>query len=303
MSIAMDTGCLECQFRRNLELVRGLSQDEAKNTAFMRRWMELSLSLPVTAPSPAVGPGLNQLLHEMYGLDLDRYAQEKETSNAFALSQMDRVRKETAAAEDPVYAGLQFAILGNYLDFSALQGKVSFDTLGQMLEGARDIQVDEQAYRHFRKDLDSAGTLLYLTDNAGEIGFDQIFAETIQKAYPGLQITFCVRGGIAANDATRADARAVGLTFPVIDNGNLVAGTVPELLGVDAKEAFESADLILSKGMGNVETLLGCGKNIYYAFLVKCQRFVEIMGAPMMTPMLVRERGETFLSDKPRADV
>ena len=303
MSIAMDTGCLECQFRRNLELVRGLSQDEAKNMEFMRRWMELSLSLPVTAPSPAVGPGLNQLLHEMNGLDLDRYAQEKETSNAFALSQMDRVRKETGAAEDPVYAGLQFAILGNYLDFSALQGKVSFDTLGQMLEGARDIQVDEQAYRHFRKDLDSAGTLLYLTDNAGEIGFDQIFAEELQKAYPGLQITFCVRGGIAANDATRADARAVGLTFPVIDNGNLVAGTVPELLGAEAKEAFESADLILSKGMGNVETLLGCGKNIYYAFLVKCQRFVEIMGAPMMTPMLVRERGETFLSDKPRADV
>ena len=303
MSIAMDTGCLECQFRRNLELVRGLSQDEAKNMEFMRRWMELSLSLPVTAPSPAVGPGLNQLLHEMYGLDLDRYAQEKETSNAFALSQMDRVRKETGAAEDPVYAGLQFAILGNYLDFSALQGKVSFDTLGQMLEGARDIQVGEQAYRHFRKDLDSAGTLLYLTDNAGEIGFDQIFAETIQKAYPGLQITFCVRGGIAANDATRADARAVGLTFPVIDNGNLVAGTVPELLGAEAREAFETADVILSKGMGNVETLLGCGKNIYYAFLVKCQRFVEIMGAPMMTPMLVRERGETFLSDKPRADV
>ena len=72
----------------------------------------------------------------------------------------------------------------------------------------RDIQVDEQAYRHFRKDLDSAKTLLYLTDNAGEIGFDQIFAEELQKAYPGLQITFCVRGGIAANDATRAASAA-----------------------------------------------------------------------------------------------
>ena len=298
MSIAMDTGCLECQFRRNLELVRGLSDDEAKNMEFMRRWMALSLSLPVTAPSPSVGPGLNQLLHEMYGLDLDRYAQEKETSNAFALSQMDRVRKETGGAQDPVYAGLQFAILGNYLDFSALQGKVSFETLSQMLEKARDIQVDEQAYRHFRNDLDSAKTLLYLTDNAGEIGFDQIFAEELQKAYPGLQITFCVRGGIAANDATRADAQAVGLTFPVIDNGNLVAGTVPELLGAEAKEAFETADVILSKGMGNVETLLGCGKNIYYAFLVKCHRFVEIMHAPMMTPMLVRELERTPLSDR-----
>ena len=47
--------------------------------------------------------------------------------------------------------------------------------------------------------------------------------------------------------------------------------------------------MIFAKGMGNAETLLGCGKNIYYAFLVKCARFVHIMRRPLMTPMLVRE--------------
>jgi uncharacterized protein with ATP-grasp and redox domains len=52
---------------------------------------------------------------------------------------------------------------------------------------------------------------------------------------------------------------------------------------------MEQADVILSKGMGNVETLLGCGKNIYYAFLVKCQRFVNLMERPLMTPLLLRE--------------
>ena len=42
----------------------------------------------------------------------------------------------------------------------------------------------------------------------------------------------------------------------------------------------------------NVETLLdsGHGCNIYYAFLVKCQRFVSRFGKPMFTPMLVAER-------------
>ena len=289
MSIAMDTYCMECQFGRNLALVRGLCDDEAKNTEFMRRWMAIALSLPVSAPSPCSGPATNELLHEMYGLDLDRFRQEKETSNAFALQNMDRVRREVEQSQDPVYAGLQEAILGNYLDFSALQGKVSFDTLNSMLEKARSIEVDRAVYGHLLRDLEQARTLLYLTDNAGEIGFDRIFAEQLQKAYPGLSITFCVRGGIAVNDATREDALAVGLPFPVIDNGNQVAGTLPELLGPEAKAAFENADVILSKGMGNVETLLGCGKNIYYAFLVKCRRFVNLMGAPLMTPMLVRE--------------
>ena len=289
MSIAMDTACLECQMRRNLAVVRELGTEE-KAMEFMRGWMEIVRSLPPEAPSPCTGPATNELLHRLYGLDLDRYKQEKEASNAFALENRDRVRREVDAAEDPVYAGLQFAILGNYLDFSALQGQVSFDTLAEMLEKARHIEVDRAVYERFRQELSTAKNLLYLTDNAGEIGFDRIFAEELQKAYPNLAITFCVRGGIAANDATRQDAQAVGLPFPVIDNGNCVAGTLPELLGDEAKTALETADVIFSKGMGNVETLLGCGKNIYYAFLVKCQRFVNLIGKPLMTPMLMRER-------------
>lgn len=33
---------------------------------------------------------------------------------------------------------------------------------------------------------------------------------------------------------------------------------------------MDAADVILSKGQGNVETLYGCGYPIFYAFLVKC---------------------------------
>ena len=52
----------------------------------------------------------------------------------------------------------------------------------------------------------------------------------------------------------------------------------------------QGADVILAKGMANAETMLGCGYNVYYAFLVKCQRFVTRFGKPMFTPMLVKER-------------
>jgi len=296
LSISIDTYCMECQLRRNAALARSLGSEE-KATEFLRRWMKIALELPATSPSPCSGPATNALLHEMYGLDLDRYKAEKEASNAFALANMDAARAEIEAAADPVFAGLQFAILGNYLDFSALGDNVSFDTLREMLEKAKHIQVDRKTYEALCRDLQNGKKLLYLTDNAGEIGFDRLFAEQLQKAYPALSITFCVRGGNAANDATRADAQAVGLPFPVIDNGNDVAGTVPELLGAEAKQAMDRADVILSKGMGNVETLLGCGKNIYYAFLVKCQRFVNLMGKPLMTPMLLRELDERSPAD------
>ena len=138
----------------------------------------------------------------------------------------------------------------------------------------------------------ASGTrLLYLTDNAGEIGFDRIFAQEIARAYPQLEITFCVRGGITLNDATREDAAAVGIPFPVIDNGNRIPGTQLDQLGSEAAEAIRQADVIIAKGMANVETMYGCGLPVYYAFLVKCQRFCQLFDKPMLTPMLVRERG------------
>ena len=76
----------------------------------------------------------------------------------------------------------------------------------------------------------------------------------------------------------------------LIDNGNLIPGTQLDELGVEAKQALHEADVILAKGMANVETMLGCGYNIYYAFLVKCPRFIKLFDKPKLTPMLLRER-------------
>ena len=61
-------------------------------------------------------------------------------------------------------------------------------------------------------------------------------------------------------------------------------------LSEEAETAIKTADVIIAKGMANTETMYGCGYNVYYAFLVKCQRFVRDFGKPMMTPMLVKEK-------------
>jgi uncharacterized protein with ATP-grasp and redox domains len=154
---------------------------------------------------------------------------------------------------------------------------------------AFDLELDREIYADFCKELETGKKLLYLTDNAGEIGFDRIFAEEIAAKYPNISITFCVRGAIAANDATREDAAAVGIPFPVIDNGNRVAGTILDQLGEEARNALENADEVIAKGMANTETMYGCQYNVYYAFLVKCQKFVNNFGKPMFTPMLVAQ--------------
>ena len=289
MSIALDSACLECHLKRNLELVRPLGTEE-QTMAFARDMMRMYLSAPEGVAAPWFTPHVSELLQKHYGLEEDRFKQEKKDSNAFVLERMDLLRRRVEAAEDPFLAGLQCAILGNYLDFSALRGQVSFDKLDEMLDKAMEMELDGEVLSQLRGELETGKKLLYLTDNAGEIGFDRIFAEQIAKIYPHLEITFCVRGGIAQNDATREDAAAVGIPFPVIDNGNKVPGTQIDMMSQESFAALEAADVILAKGMANCETMHGCGYNVYYAFLVKCHRFVERFQKPMFAPVLVKER-------------
>ena len=289
MSIALDTQCLQCHMGRHLENARKLG-DEATAMAFARELMQLYIQAPADAASPWLGPATTELYRKYYGIAGDRYAEEKHLSNRFVMERLAAITAMVDKEPDPVYAGLQFAILGNYLDFSALQGQVSFEKLDAMLETFRDITVDKAVYAQLCGDLAAGKQLLILTDNAGEIGFDRVLAEKIFEKYPHLTITFCVRGGYAHNDATREDAQYVGIPFPVIDNGNCVGGTQLDQLSPAAEAALHSADVILAKGMGNTETMYGCGLPVYYAFLVKCQRFVTAFGKPLMTPLLVREQ-------------
>ena len=289
MSISAGAQCMQCFLERNMELAWKLG-DEDQATVLMKALCKLFNEAPAGVSAPWYAPETAKLLHEIYGLDLDRFKEEKEESNAFVLARMDAIRQSVQTASDPVYAALQHAILGNYIDFSALRGEVSFEDLDQMLHSAHDMDLDKDAYQDFCEDLKNGKKLLYITDNAGEIGFDRICAEQLHRQFPHLQITFLVRGGPANNDAMRSDAEQMGITFPIIGNGNSIPGTQLDQLSQEAQQAMEEADVIISKGQGNVETLWGCGYNIYYAFLVKCPRFIKLFDKPKLTPMLLRER-------------
>ena len=289
MSIAFNADCILCHLRRNIATARTLGS-EKQAIAFAKDLMRLYQNVPADQSFTILNPEVTDLLKKHYGVDEDRYQQEKLESNRFVLSRLDDIRNRVAKAEDPLYAALQFAVLGNYIDFGALQEEVSFDRLDELLDGAEQMELAWDVYEQLCADMARGKNLLYLTDNAGEIGFDRVFAEEISRKFPDLRITFCVRGAPAINDATREDAAFIGIPFPVIDNGTRIPGTQIDKLGREAKDALENADVILAKGMANTETMHGCGYNVYYAFLIKCARFEEVFGKPKFTPMLVRER-------------
>ena len=286
----LDSQCILCLLKRHSETAAKYG-DEAQVTAFTRDLMHMICAGPVEMSAPFYTPGITKLFTEHFGLADDRFAEEKEASNRYALERFDRLTQMVRSAADPLYAGLQGAILGNYIDFSALQGEVSFEKLDAMLELLHTIEVDRDTFEALRADLGRGKELLYLTDNAGEIVFDRVFLEVIRDTFPDLSITVCVRGGPAQNDATRADAKAIGMPFRVIDNGTRIPGTVLELASQELNAALSAADVIIAKGQANVETLLDTdhGYNVYYAFLVKCKRFIDRFGKAKLTPMLVHD--------------
>ena len=151
MAIRIDSFCYECLLRRHVATARSLGTEE-QATEFARRLLRACLDAPEETPSPVIGTVVSDLLLELYGVPLDRFHREKEESNRFVLERMEDIRRKVIGAEDPVFAGLQMAILGNYLDYGALQDQVSFEKLDEMMDDALQMELDRAVYDRFCAD-------------------------------------------------------------------------------------------------------------------------------------------------------
>jgi len=285
----LDLVCMECQLRRQRLAVEA-QPDRAAARAYLKDCLALLSQVPDGVAAPWLAPRFVELWNR-YFPPVDRYEKEKQEANAFALSQEARIRAAIQASPDPVYAGLSYARVGNYLDFAALGSSVSFEKLEELTRQVLEDPVDKAEYARFCADLDQGGTLLYLTDNAGEIVYDKLLLEQIAQRWPQVERVVAVRGGIALNDATREDAYQVGLdqVAQVTDTGVAISGTQLSACSEAFQDLFRRADVILAKGQGNFETLWGCGANVYYLFLCKCELFTRLFQVKPLTGMFVNE--------------
>lgn len=219
----------------------------------------------LTPPENAMG--LYALFAEILGTD-DPYARIKQEGNSFALAVQKEIETRIQSAKDPLRAAVRVAVGGNIIDYGALH---SFDAAATMQECfARAFARDD--YPAFLEALQGRPTVLYLCDNCGEIVFDGLLIKELNKA--GCQVTAAVREAPIINDATLEDARICGLDkiCTVISNGTCCPGTPLDSCSAEFTEHFQNADLIISKGMGNFETLSEVSAPIFFLFTVKCSQ-------------------------------
>lgn len=283
--------CMECLMRMELDRIRFMD-DNQKKIACAKEFFSVVASAPEGISAPALVPAFDEIFARYFCAEEDPQRTLKQRSGEIMLERLPALRRRVLEAADPLYAALQYSRIGNYIDFASFGTAVDFHRLDELLESAEDTVIDAEEYRRFREDLQNGRSLLLVTDNAGEIVLDRILLEVLRKMYPQLSLTVCVRGGPALNDALREDAEAAGIPAfaSVIDNGSSIGGMEEAFLGAKAKEALDGASVILSKGQANLETLLGCGRNIYYLFLCKCVRFTTMFRVPPMTGLFLNER-------------
>lgn len=289
-----DAECIACLVRRQYELAER-QPDRAAQTAFMRDVARTIADAPENVAAPWLVPGFARAAHCHFGIT-DAFDAIKRESNDRVLALLPRIREIVENADDPLAMALKFSRTGNYLDFAVLPHDKIARELDSAIEKTPAEPLDSAEYAALRANLTHARSLLILGDNAGEIAFDVVLVEQLQRQYPALRVQYVVRGGNAQNDATRADAHAVGMDalVPILDNGSCIPGTELAYCGEALLREFSRADVILSKGQGNFECLLGCGQNVYYLFLCKCPRLCRILSQPLMQPMLLNDRRIQF---------
>ena len=288
MTKRWNSTCLNCIVKKHLTSFPADAPEEQKLT-YMNELFQILLNAKDDQCGAVISEKIRQLKKRLFGITQD-FSEIKHTFNQLMLSLEDEIYQKITDSENLLYTALQYVMAANYIDFGALKD-VSKEKLLSLLSEAQSRELPKEAYEKLKSDLENSKTCVVLTDNCGEIVLDKVMIRILKKLYPDLHIEVIVRGLPASNDATIEDAIEVGLCdlVPVTGNGTAYTGTYLPEISNEALTLLQNADLIIAKGMGNFESMNGCGLNIYYLFLCKCEMFINRFHAELFDGMLIRE--------------
>lgn len=231
---------------------------------------------------PEISEDLYNLITRFSG-NPDPYQELKEEHIRRALELYPGLKKLAQAAPDPLRAALEVSLAGNVIDFGANSGE------DWLLEGrfyqSEPLALDD--YQLLKADLDLAGKIVFLGDNAGETVFDRLFIEL-----SGRRMIYAVREKPIINDALMGEARASGLeaVAELMSSGCRAPGTVLEQCSPEFQGLLREADLIISKGQGNFECLEPLPGPFYFLLKAKCQVVARYLDVPQGSLIIMRSR-------------
>ncbi|MBN2354686.1 DUF89 family protein [candidate division KSB1 bacterium] len=264
--------CIPCILNSLIKLLDAGVVPASMHETAVRRLLDYLAKADYRQSPPALGRDLHRLIRQIVN-SADPYQSIKEEYNRLMLAHYPRFQEMVAVAADPFAAAVRLAVAGNAIDFGPQQ---QFDVMAAIDRVMREpLKIDHISA--LKKELDRASSVLYIGDNCGEIVLDRLLIETMQHD----NVLFAVRGGPIINDATLEDAQAIELDrlTHLITTGDDAPGAVWQTASEEFKNAFTGADVVIAKGQGNLEGLMGIDKKIYFLLMIKCDLIGEQIGA------------------------
>lgn len=266
--------CMPCLVRQSVEVAHMTTNDIEIQSQIIKNAAKIVSQATFDETSVYLAMMIHKHAKKLTAND-DPYKELKKEYNAIASDLIEELKLEEVIkkSEFPFEKACRLSIAGNIIDFG-LGMSLDKSIVNKSLEESLTSEIVGVNIKDFYDKLMASKRIMIITDNAGEIVFDKLLVKELELD----NITYVVKGGPIVNDATMEDAIEVGMTelVRVIDNGVEAQGTILELCSKEFLDEFNSADIIISKGQANYETLSHLDDpRIYFLLRAKCQSVAD----------------------------
>jgi len=268
--------CVSCIVNQSAKVADAINADEKLQTQLISTVEEMSKSFSFSQTPPQIAAYVYEKMAFIAGKS-DLYDEVKEHSTQKARSFVPLLREKLIKSDNVLLTATKIAVAGNVIDLAA---EVAFD-LGDELSKIFDTKFAHDDFAEFQRSLEKAATVLVIGDNVGEHIFDYLFIETLQKLYPNAVFSYMVRGVPIINDVTMKEAKEAGFDklCNLVDSGVNTPGFDYARANDAAKALYDNANVVISKGMGNFESLSPTHRtNVCFLLKVKCSVVAGVLG-------------------------
>ena len=277
--------CIPCQIRQALAIAKKLTNNNETIQKSFKEALKVASNFDKYQDSFSL---LYDMLEKVKKInpDDDPYENFKKQFNKICLNiepDLKKLAYKSNNIDEIFEIGLRISLSGNALD--VMQGGIlSEEFLEDAVKKSLTQRINLENVKLLKKNILESQKILFIGDNAGEIVFDKIFIEIIKdKIFKNEKnndekITYTVRGGPSLNDSTIEDAIMVGMDkiVRVITTGIDLPGAYLPKCSEEFKRFYNNADLIISKGQGNFDSLLDeKDKNIFFLLKIKCETILN----------------------------
>lgn len=269
--------CLPCITKQAIRIATKVTDDVEKQRDIIGYGLEVVSKHALKSNAPYVTALISAYASKVSGVK-DSYYEEKKRFNKIAENIIEEFQFKTLIdqSEDPLDTAVRLSIAGNIIDFG-LGIEIKESHVRESVDKNMTCALFGLTTDVLRDKINKARKIMIIADNSGEIVFDKLLVNQL----PREKVVYAVKGGPIVNDATMEDVIEVGMDklVDVVDSGVAIQGTFLEECSDEFMKVYSEADLIISKGQANFETLSGVKhKDIVFLLRAKCKCVADEIG-------------------------